>query len=882
LTSISLLKVEELQQWRNDRLSDAGFFFHNDSFSQLVEEVQQNPSIDNRLELQSWLNSIKAYKEYNQVSVVDSLGNIMLTGSNIQDGIPQIVKENIPSVLADNKINFLDFYKDPPNNQIHLTLMVPIYSKSDNHPLAIVLIEIDPRVYLYPLILRWPVPSDTAETSIIRREGDKVLYLSELRFQSNSALNQMIDMSDTERPSVKAVTGSIGIVEGINYRGHDVIADVRPISDTPWFLVSRIDKAEIDAPLVERGRLSLIFFGSLVLGSGIGVAFIWRQQKIRALIATNKLQVEIAERDRKLKEAQVLAHLGFWYWDIKTGNVEWSEEVYKIFQLDSSSFKPHVDSILALSPWPDDQKRDQELIDRSIKTHQPGMYEQKFLHPDNSVGYYSSTFQGLFDNNNELFAIVGSVIDITDRTIQVQALRESEKRSRALFEHAAIGVLIIDPISGKFLDVNQKFCELLGFSKEEILQKTFSDVTPPEFIKKSKKYNDALLAGKIKEYSFEKQYLRKNGTRIWASLTVSPLWDPNDKPTNPMHIAAVHDITERKKIELALRESEKRFRETIANLDEGFYSASVEGVLLGHNQAYNRILGFPEKQDLRGLNVPDFWQNREDRKQYLEILMIIEDQKIAQEEVKQLNKTLEQRVVERTAQLKTSNEELESFAYSISHDLRAPLRAIDGYSRILEQDYATTLDQEGLRLLQIVRKSTRNLDILITDLLSLSRVGRSELKFELINMNTLVDSVLKELVTPEIQEKFSIIVQDLPKSFGDPTLMRHVWINLISNAIKYSMPKEKPEIVISGLRSKGKYIYTIKDNGVGFNPNYKEKLFGLFQRLHKASEFEGTGVGLAIVQRIIHRHDGEVWGDSQLGLGAVFSFTLPKRKEAYE
>jgi len=264
------------------------------------------------------------------------------------------------------------------------------------------------------------------------------------------------------------------------------------------------------------------------------------------------------------------------------------------------------------------------------------------------------------------------------------------------------------------------------------------------------------------------------------------------------------------------------------------------------------------------------------------LLTIIEDQKLAQEEIKQLNKTLEERVNQRTAQLKASNEELESFAYSISHDLRAPLRAIDGYSRILEQDYAKVLDVEGIRLLNIVRSSTKSLDRLITDLLSLSRAGRSELKLDDVEMNSIVESIYQELTTPEIQEKTKFTVHDLPMGYGDPTLIRHIWMNLISNAIKYSLPKEHPTIEIFGESDSEKCTYTIKDNGVGFNPDFKNKLFGLFQRLHKASDFEGTGVGLAIVHRIVIRHNGEVWGDGKTDVGAEFSFTLPKRSETNE
>jgi signal transduction histidine kinase len=261
------------------------------------------------------------------------------------------------------------------------------------------------------------------------------------------------------------------------------------------------------------------------------------------------------------------------------------------------------------------------------------------------------------------------------------------------------------------------------------------------------------------------------------------------------------------------------------------------------------------------------------------LLTIVEDQKLALEEIKLLNKTLDDRVHQQTAQLKATNEELESFAYSISHDLRAPLRAIDGYSRILEQDYTNVLDVEGVRLLNIVRSSTKGLDRLITDLLSLSRVGRSDLKLDTLDMNSMVDSIYQDLTTQETQKKICFTIHELPSGFGDTTLINLVWKNLISNAIKYSLPKEHIVIEIFGTSDSEKCTYSVKDNGVGFNPDYKEKLFGLFQRLHKASDFEGTGAGLAIVHRIVTRHNGKIWGNGEVDVGAEFSFTLPKKSE---
>ncbi|PKN99934.1 MAG: hypothetical protein CVU42_06185 [Chloroflexi bacterium HGW-Chloroflexi-4] len=957
LTSISLLKVSDIQKWRNERLDDALTFFNNDSFSQIVEDYTATPSLFQNINLlKSWLNAYSAHTEYDQVFFVDLLHNTVVTSNGAEITLAKHLELVIPEIMRNGAVHFEDFHKDSENSPIYLSIVIPVYSTTGMTPLGVVVMRIDPKVYLYPMILRWPVPSESAETALVRLENKSVLYLTDLRFEPNAPLNKFIDLSDSNRPSVKAVTGSIGIVEGINYRSHHVIADVRPVTGTPWFLVSRIDINEVSGPLRERERLSWVLYTTLILASGVGLNLIWRQLKLHSLITQNKIQGEILERDRKLKEAQEMAHLGFWYWDVKSGDVEWSDQVYKIFQIDPKNFKPKIDSILALSPWPEEQNRDKELIDRAINTHQPGMYEQKFLRPDNSIGYYSSTFLGQFDEKDDLVSIVGSVMDITNQTIKDQALVESEKKFKTLFDHAAVGVAIIDTKTGQYVDINQKYCDFLGYSKEEMLSKTFQSVTESKYLKINIQQNNKLLRGKIKEFSLEKQYIQKDGNIVWGELNASPLWEPGTQPEKYLHIAVVKDITEQKIAELALRDSEKKFREMVANLDEGLFSATMDGILVDHNEAFNRILGLPVQQDLRGFALPDFWENKEERQKYLSdlnlkgsvssfqisarkingeaisillsahlvrnennkpikidgvfmditnrihqeerllatqeelqrlfeqaeksrraLLTIVEDQKLAQDEIKQLNKTLEDRVNQRTAELKASNDELESFAYSISHDLRAPLRAIDGYSRILEQDYAKVLDVEGVRLLNIVRSSTRSLDRLITDLLSLSRVGRSELKLEILDVNSMIDSIYLELTTPEMQERIKFKVQELPSGYGDATLIRHVWMNLISNAIKYSSPKDHPVIEIFGKSDEKKCTYSIKDNGVGFNPDFKDKLFGLFQRLHKASDFEGTGVGLAIVHRIVARHNGEVWGNGEIEVGAEFTFTLPKK-----
>jgi len=227
-------------------------------------------------------------------------------------------------------------------------------------------------------------------------------------------------------------------------------------------------------------------------------------------------------------------------------------------------------------------------------------------------------------------------------------------------------------------------------------------------------------------------------------------------------------------------------------------------------------------------------------------------------------------------QLAEANKELEAFAYSVSHDLRAPLRAITGFSEMLVEDYGDKLDQDGRRQLGVIQNSARDMGQLIDNLLAFSRLGRKSLKKSEINMNTLADEVTETLQLVEKKQKISLNVKELPSVSGDHALIREVFVNLLSNAIKYTRPVKEPVIEIDSRTEGNENIYYIKDNGVGFDIKYKEKLFQVFQRLHSAEEFEGTGIGLALVQRIIHRHGGRVWGEGKENEGATFYFSLPK------
>jgi PAS domain S-box-containing protein len=291
--------------------------------------------------------------------------------------------------------------------------------------------------------------------------------------------------------------------------------------------------------------------------------------------------------------------------------------------------------------------------------------------------------------------------------------------------------------------------------------------------------------------------------------------------------------------------------------------------------AHNRILGVVSF----AISVSDRHYNDRDLELAKDLAnrsaLLIENARLY-DEAQQINAELEKRVTRRTAQLETANQELEAFSYSVSHDLRTPLRAIDGFSRMIIRDYESLLPEDGQRRLRIIRENAQQMGQLIDDLLAFSRLNRQPLRKRPINMGDLVRQTLEKLSTEQQNRQVEMTIGDLPEANGDPALLQQVLLNLLANALKFTRPRPIAQITIGYefQQSEGQSAYFVRDNGVGFDMQYSNKLFGVFQRLHRPEDFEGTGVGLAIVQRVIHRHGGRVWGESEPDRGTTFYFTL--------
>jgi PAS domain S-box-containing protein len=670
LSAVADLKVDGIVNWRKERLGDAALFYQNDNFSIRVKNYFQRPEDDeNKQRLLTWLQHAQEGYEYDHVFLLDAHGRERMSASEIRRPVSSHLLLRAAEALRTKQMTFEDFYRNEYDGHIYLAVLVPVLDVQDNGPaVGTLVLRIDPQQYFSPFLNRWPTPSKTAETLLVRREGNEVLFLNELRHRKNTALNLRRSLDQKELPAAQAVLGRKGTMQGKDHRGVQVIADLRAVPGTPWFLVSRMDISEVYGPLREKLWMTIALVAALLLGGGASVGIVWRRQRTQFY----RVKCETAE-----------------------------------------------------------------------------------------------------------------------------ALNESRERLRLLIEGVKdYAIIMLDP-HGNVMSWNPGAERINGYSEEEIIGRNLAVFYPEEDLDQGKPLqglSEASASGRFEEEGWR---LRKDGSRFWASVVIT----------------ALH---------------------------------ATDG----------RLRGFAK------------------------ITRDITERKQAEDEIRKLNNELEDRVRERTTQLEAANKELEGFSYSVSHDLRAPLRHITGFAELLIRKAPAGLDEKSRHYLNVISEAARQMGKLVDDLLSFSRMGRSEMLQTRIDLDMIVSEAVEACKIETVGRDIEWKVGRLGHAYGDKVMLTLVFENLLLNAIKFTRTKSRARIEIGHISDQpNEDVFYVKDNGVGFDMKYVDKLFGLFQRLHSPEEFEGTGLGLANVRRIIHRHGGRTWAEGVINEGATVYFSLPKIKE---
>ncbi len=674
MAAIADLKVQQVVDWRAERMADAWYVLRAAPVTQTVTAVlTARPSPRVSAEAVELLTLLKRENRYERVEIFDVQLRSHLVVPEAPTALDSSSALGMKAAMQMIRPVMTDLHLSDETGLIHIDLLVPVLPSgvppdirrstpptAEARPVAVVLFRLDPRSFLFPLIQSWPKQSRSAETYLVRREGDDVLFLSDLRLRPDTSSMFRLPLARGNFSAAQAARGYEGVMQGLDYRGAPVVAATRKIPDSPWAIVAEIDQSEIYAPFRQLTLFVGLLVGVAILASGLGVGIVWRHQSLG-----------------------------------------------------------HLQHALAL------ERRGKELAER--------------------MAY--------------LTRLVNDVVLLADA-------------------------------NWKILEANDRALETYGYTLDELQQLTLRDLRPREDREAFERAAESVE--ELERGVYRTVHLRKDGTRIPVEISVRAV----EFGGATYYQSVIRDISERVRAEI---------------------------------------------------------------------------------EIMALNAELEQRVADRTAALQEANGELQTFTFSVSHDLKAPLRGMDGYSRLLLEEYGERLDPDGRFYVQNIRKAAGQMSQLIDDLLKYSRIERGMPKPAPVNPRVLVEDLVRER-NDEVHARAVEVVVDIPceHAMADPDGIRQVLRNLIDNALKFTRDASFPRIEVGGRYADSVCQLWVRDNGCGFDMRHQDRIFEIFQRLHRAEDYPGTGVGLAIVRKALQRMGGRAWAESEMGKGATFYIEVPR------
>jgi len=820
LSAIATLKADELVDWREDYMKDAAVLFKNTSFSALTRRYFENPGdAEAQRQLQMWIGLYPDQYHFDQVRLIDTQG---VTRMSVPDAkrppTSLAVRTRIPDVLRSGQVTLMDFYLCDDCQKVHLTLLVPILDETDgHHPLGVLALRINPTIHLYPYINQWPTPSRTGETLLVRRDGNGVLFLNELKFQKNTALKLRFSLDERkELPAAKAVLGQEGIVEGLDYRGIPVVAAVRAVSGSPWFLVACMDSSEIYAPVRERFWMMLGCVGVLLLDTGTILGLIWRQRRIQFY-------------REKVESAEVLRQSEVKYRSLTEGL---SEVVYRSDPntLTATYVNKAVEDIYGytVEEWlenpmlwvntiyPDDKERVVAEFVEAQKTLESIIITYRIIRKDKTVCWVEDHAGWEKDSQGHALSMNGLMYDITDRKQTEDALRTERKNLRAIITSSPVGMLLLDEET-RIVDTNAVLVSMVSRNPSQVIGERgggglgcihsqenekgcgFSPACPDCSLRKG--ILAVLTSGTSVRGAEIQANLLINGQerRPWLRVSAELVLLDGRKHV----VVAVDDITDRKLAEKELIETNRQLEEAIER---------------AHHMA-----------------------------------VAAESANIAKSE----------------------------FLANMSHEIRTPMNGIIGMTELTldtelsaeQRDYLDMVRSSADSLLTVIN------DILDFSKIEAGKMDLEPIEFSLQSTLRDLARILAIRAHQKGLELNCDMAPDVPdRLVGDPGRLRQILLNLLGNAIKFTERGEvtlrvdvenqqDPEI---GLR------FAICDTGIGIPEDKLQSIFSPFTQADGSTTryYGGTGLGSTIARQLVELMGGTIRVESEVGKGSIFTFTV--------
>ena len=906
LVSIADMKVRQVTAWREERLADAKVVQLNPFTSRAVLEDLNTGR--GRGEIETWMALLMKSYHYTAVSLWDRDGRRRL-GLPAGEPADDRGREFVMQAIRGTEPILGDLHRDEPTGAIHMALAAPLLSTSSPEPFGVLLLKIDPEQFLYPLIQSWPVPSRSAETLLVRREGNDVVYLNELRHRKGTALKLRLPITSMQLPAAKGALGYGGSFEGVDYRGVPVLAAARGVPGSPWSMVAKVDSEEVLAPLRQRTRFAVTFFAVLATILVAGIMFVWSRQTAKALRASEV-------RYRRLFEA---AKDGILILDVETGMIV----DVNPFLIDLLGYPR--ETFLNKKFW--ELGSFQDVV--ASRANFAELREKGYVRYENipletadgrriEVEFVSNVY--LVGNQK---VIQCNVRDVTERKRAEDALRENEQRLASIYNTVGdiIFHLAVEPEGQfRFVSVNRAFLRVSGLSLETVAGKTVNEVIPePSLTMVLGKYRQAIEENTTVRWEETSDY---PAGRLTGVVSVAPVFDNEGICTHL--VGSVHDITDRKRAEEALRESEGRYRELFENSQFGFYRSTPGGRVVLVNPSLVAMLGYTsmEELDQRNLEREGFepgydrgwfkevlerdgklrnheatWTHRDGKTIYvLESAVAVRDSEGAVlyydgtvEDITERKRTEEEKAnLEAQFHQAQKMESVGRLAGGVAHDFNNLLTVINGYSQLLLRGLKPDDPLRGS--LDEIHKAGERAAGLTRQLLAFSR--KQVLEPRRLDINRLVEDMrpmLQRLMGEDIEVCTALHAKG-GTIHADLHQLEQVVMNLIVNA-RDAMPGVGKLLVETAVVERdesytrshpearaGRFVMlAVTDTGVGMDEEMKNRIFEPFFTTKGVGK--GTGLGLSMVQGIVAQSGGYVEVSSEKGMGTTFKVYLPALTE---